>query len=1114
MALNESYLPSAVALGITPAVAELTQAREVYLRDNFSEVVALLLEKGSQSGEVAWERLRSLVDIRRPLVGLIKDIDHRLSTHVQSYGLIHCLGEAPSSELTLASQSIMREEDVEDDQSLRDLVRPNAESRILQRVLEDYRRLHSYANDQLRILIVNVNDLNTALAGVHHYLDEYLKDLAPEVLPYQVAVKIFTTSTSPIATANQLAAWRTYWTERASLSQRPCQLHVGYRYAPTIQIIEDYLKQEPYPYDVAFLMRFLDNQRGGDEIEPSRPFTFDYSTANIGKFPIAEYPRPIRVSDRWRRQTLLSNRRFQIPTLHTALSASLKHPHQPHPHQVVFGQVDFAPWEPVVAEMHRKGHWVACIDPYIDKRLLEEIGSCEGADRKIIGFSCGHGLYGELNLTVSTEADTLARLTELICLQLGRLFAVWSTEMCEQAAKTIVAEAQELPGLSLIRAIGSSEYIRDVVAYALVRRLVADRNAVITTLVPIDSFRHWFEGAEVEHIPDLLYLEGVVEGDTLKVRATVIECKLARRSEQHVEKAFAQAAAGLRHFTRIFLPNCVVSSGLRFDRRYWWAQLQRALATRALVDITDEEYQRLGTALERLTEGYYAIEWQAAVVTLWSDQDHAHNEPQRVGTLPLLDIAVPETPAGFGIYHAVYGSLDVADIFTQDKTASLTIPGGALCWQPEGTPEPVPYPVAEGIDQVTLPSESASSLPKAPFLEQQEQDTLDAQRATSTASNSPPTVVSVPDRVLLGTDRSGKPVYWEFGHPQLQNRHMLIFGASGSGKTYAIQCILSELARLEQNSLIVDYTDGFLPNQMERVFVERATPQTHLVRQAPLPINPFRHQTQEIEGFAPLRETSFQVAARVANVFTSVYSTIGEQQVATLIDTIDEGLEGDPTLSLRALLALLEQKGDVGATLANKLTPFIRTQPFQGDAQDGWRQMLEDQHHRVHILQMAGVSRDIQRLITEFVLWDLYDYATTHGGKDSPLPIVLDEIQNLDHRSDAPLEKLLREGRKFGISLLLATQTLSGFAGDARDRLFQAAHKLFFAPAGTEVRRFADLLKDSVPDSDRENWVDRLSSLQKGECLSLGPHITPGSGLKNRVVSIKITPLEDRFVTF
>ena len=39
--------------------------------------------------------------------------------------------------------------------------------------------------------------------------------------------------------------------------------------------------------------------------------------------------------------------------------------------------------------------------------------------------------------------------------------------------------------------------------------------------------------------------------------------------------------------------------------------------------------------------------------------------------------------------------------------------------------------------------------------------------------------------------------------------------------------------------------------------------------------------------------------------------------------------------------------------------------------------------------------------------------------------VVLDEVQNLDHRQGSPLEKMLREGRKFGVSLILATQTLS-----------------------------------------------------------------------------------------
>src|SRR5438132_13293567 len=105
-----------------------------------------------------------------------------------------------------------------------------------------------------------------------------------------------------------------------------------------------------------------------------------------------------------------------------------------------------------------------------------------------------------------------------------------------------------------------------------------------------------------------------------------------------------------------------------------------------------------------------------------------------------------------------------------------------------------------------------------------------------------------------------------------------------------------------QNSVIVDYTDGFLPHHLEHLFREQASPRQHLVRQDPLPINPFRCQIQEIEGFEPLLETSFQVATRVASVFTSVYSTVGEQQVAALVRAIDEGMQGKPAFSLRDLL--------------------------------------------------------------------------------------------------------------------------------------------------------------------------------------------------------------------
>jgi len=127
------------------------------------------------------------------------------------------------------------------------------------------------------------------------------------------------------------------------------------------------------------------------------------------------------------------------------------------------------------------------------------------------------------------------------------------------------------------------------------------------------------------------------------------------------------------------------------------------------------------------------------------------------------------------------------------------------------------------------------------------------------------------------------------------------------------------------------------------------------------------------------------------------------------------------------------------------------------------------------------------------------------------LPVVLDEVQNLDHRKDSPLEKFLREGRKFGISLILATQTLSNFEQQERDRLFQAAHKLFFAPADTEIKRFADILRDNFPTSSKDEWIQRLSRLQKGECLSIGPAMNAEGKLENRVLELKITSLRERF---
>ena len=160
------------------------------------------------------------------------------------------------------------------------------------------------------------------------------------------------------------------------------------------------------------------------------------------------------------------------------------------------------------------------------------------------------------------------------------------------------------------------------------------------------------------------------------------------------------------------------------------------------------------------------------------------------------------------------------------------------------------------------------------------------------------------------------------------------------------------------------------------------------------------------------------------------------------------------------------------------------------------------------------VDRHFARAVIEFVLWDLYSFVTSSGNKDTPRVVVLDEVQNLDLGPDAPVAKYLTEGRKHGLALILATQTVKGVGGvsDARvSRMFQAEHKLFFKPTENEMREHAVLLHNAISTISVQEWVSRLASLRIGECWSLGRVLNEQTGqLSFQAQRIKISSLEER----
>ncbi|CAI4148611.1 conserved hypothetical protein [Alteromonas macleodii] len=1150
---NDAYLQAGVAWGLSPAVLEQIKAKVRFLIDGFPEVIAKLA-LGEAHSET-FDRLIDLSQIHRPIAGLVTE-ENQLTADLSSYGLIHYLGAEPTSEMSLAVQTLLRESDEEDGDNVKEAVRPCQETKAVSRVFEQYLSLYPHAHDGIRVLAVNVKELQTILSGLQHFLTKYLKNTLPgtSLPPFHLYLMVYTSSSSPMVMEKLLSAWREQLNETFDGKFRRLKVTVGHKFA-SHENVEDLLKKERLRYDIAFLFHFLkDGLVGRADLAQPYKFAFD----NCSFFPIAEHPRPVNAGDASVRYNLISNRRLRAQTRHGDMSARLCFGGSQGYDHIIFGKVDFQPWKKTIEALHGAGHWVVCVDPFVDKKLLSDD---EDLTTRIVGFASGLGTYGELNLTISTQQDTLKQLTKKVSDRLNMLFSFESSETVNVMAVRVVNELENIVGLSSISAvIGEDQRVRDVIGFAAIRRALQIPCGHMSQFVPLDDMQHWYSDNDTNMRQDLLQLTlEMRDNDVPLIHANLVECKLALKNEDHVEKAYEQIQSGLRYLPILLAPKVKGLKSTDFDRRYWWAQLHRAISSRASVNLPENEWRNLDHALENIAEGLYEIHWRASIFTFWTDDDSTQATVDQL----LLPSGIVNDPfvvdENFTIQHISVGYKVLTSLFEEKCPAPLLkLSESKISLKPNSNRSKFNSDIEQkaddansGIDSTGLNQEDTSSedhesapctgensdttrikdeadngllkpdVEVAPTTVDYGSTDQDEEIAIVPAGNGEVTTPTsstdllpsfkVPDRVLIGTRRNNEPVYWHFGHPKLANRHMLIFGASGSGKTYGIQCLLSELAAQQVRSFIIDYTNGFLPSQVEHEFNKVGKPRNHLVKTDKLPLNPFRKQQQLIDPSLPaMEESTFDVASRITSIFTSVYPTMGDQQSAALNRAFTKGLDSDEHFSFDKLLPLLRAEGSQGESLANKLQPFVDSRLFSESQNKAWEEMLLTEGHWVHVLQLVALNRDIQKIITEFTLWDLWDYAQNFGTKDKPIPVVLDEIQNLDHRSDSPIDKMLREGRKFGLSMILATQTTSQFNQEQRDRLFQAGHKLFFKPANTEVERFAQILSQATTGIPKAEWVQRLNKLEKGQCWSLGPVEKSNGALVDEPVLVSVTALTER----
>ena len=361
-------------------------------------------------------------------------------------------------------------------------------------------------------------------------------------------------------------------------------------------------------------------------------------------------------------------------------------------------------------------------------------------------------------------------------------------------------------------------------------------------------------------------------------------------------------------------------------------------------------------------------------------------------------------------------------------------------------------------------------------------------------------------RALIGTQKGySHKVYWEFGHPNLANRHMSIQGKSGQGKSYFIQRMLKELSEQGVPSIIIDYTDGFKHSKLEPEFKESLGNRIvqHKVLFNKFPLNPFKKYLIEDDGeYFP--EMDITVAGRFKNILNTVYNFGGQQQMDIYNATLN-GLSkyGDEMDLIKFKDELINLDSSHSTSTLNKLIQFLDINPFKTEDFD-WS-YLDNADGKVMIIQLSGLSRDIQIAVSEFILWDLWNYKLNTGDEDNPFIVVLDEAHNLDFGADSPCGKILKEGRKFGWSGWFATQSMKGsMRSDEIANLANAEEKIYFHP--TDISTIAkELSKDS---EDKKRLEKELSQLNKGYCIVQGPAIdSDGKLYHSNPLTVKINEI-------
>jgi len=329
--------------------------------------------------------------------------------------------------------------------------------------------------------------------------------------------------------------------------------------------------------------------------------------------------------------------------------------------------------------------------------------------------------------------------------------------------------------------------------------------------------------------------------------------------------------------------------------------------------------------------------------------------------------------------------------------------------------------------------------------------------------------------------------------PGQDNDSYVILGESGYGKSVAAQSIVLQKANQSYSVRSIDIHNSSAPEHLFPIFRKSFE---HLSSyNTPIPttlFEPLHYADGTMESPADLSYTLSNIIARHLRLSRSSTTALSESLEYAISDR-----DNNPDIFPAVLKALEEFDTKASRNAMAYLAPLLRHNIF--------RHQSVNYSFGIENISLSKFPPLFKNVIVDLLLFD--EFRTASQGGQPPRYIYIDEMQNLSIDKDCYLGKILTEGRKYSLNVILASQSIREFNASERTMLCQANHKLLFHPALLEVKYYAELL---ASPQHRAEISDLLRNLEVGQCVFQGPiYIGEDSKPTRAPICVNVSHLED-----